>query len=416
MNPNPLRACGAFTRFAVLVLAPVLFCTINLHANTLLYWNGSAPGGPASGTWSMNTNNLTWSTNNFERIANDSNPQAYLGGSKNPIPIFANGNGTDGLPGPYTVTVDNSYGQVYITDMHCDVGPLTLTGGVLCWYGDINAGPGYNLISALSTNVFIINCPLSNSWTSGDGTAFHKYKTGTLILGTTNLWNGEGVMIEGGTLMISVDQSFPAGTSLILGNGDGRGTDGFVDTPPTFNSAGHNQTLGTLTLTGPDDTIPRTIDFSNHQGSLSFANSSGVAWTTSNNASNSANPGPINLTVTNYSTATAKLRFGTDNTGLTSTQLGQIQFADYLNLPGVIDTNGFVTPALPVMQSVVVSGTSVQITWSIVPNWTYQLQYRTDFSSPWQTLGNYSSNGNSITAMDTLSPPARYYRVQVLPL
>ena len=415
MNPNPSRACGMFTHFGVPVLVLVVFAPINLHANTLLYWNGSAPGGPASGTWSMNSGNLTWSTNNFEHTTNDPSPQAYITGNNNPIPIFANGNGADGLPGPYTVTVDNSFGQVYITDMHCDVGPLTLTGGQLCWCGDIYMGPGYNLISTLSTNVFTINCALSNSWTSGDGTAFHKYKTGTLILGATNTWTNESVMIEGGTVMISVDNCFPSGTGLILGNGDGRASDGFVDTPPTFNSGGHNQTLGTLTLTGPDNTIARTIDFSNHQSSLSFANSSGVAWTTSNNSSNSANPGPINLTITNYSVATAKLRFGTDNTGLTPTQLGQIQFADYLNLPGVIDNNGYVTPALPTMQSVVVVGTSVQITWTVVPNWTYQLEYRNDFSSPWQTLGNYSSNGNTITAMDTFNPPARYYRVQVLP-
>ena len=72
------------------------------------------------------------------------------------------------------------------------------------------------------------------------------------------------------------------------------------------------------------------------------------------------------------------------------------------------------TPALPVMQSVVVSGTTVHITWSDVPNWTYQLQYRNNFSSTWQSLGDYSSAGNTVTATDTLTPVARYYRVQVI--
>lgn len=388
---------------------------MDLHANTLLYWNGSAPNGPATGTWSMNTNNLTWSKNNDELIANDPSPQSYIAGSSTPIPIFANGNATDGLPGPYTVTVDNSFGQVYITDMHCDVGPLTLAGGTLCWYGNTSSGPGYNLISARTTNVFTINCALSNNWASSDGTAFHKYKTGTLILGATNTWVGESVMIEGGTLLLSVDQSFPAGSGLILGNGDGRSSDGFVDTPPTFNTGGHNHVLGTLTLTGPDDTIARTIDFSNGSGRLSFSNSSSIAWVTSNNASNSANPGPISLMITNYSLGTARLRFGTDNTGLTSTQLGQIQFQNYANLQGVIDANGYVTPALPAMQSVVVTGTSVQITWSALPNWTYQLEYQNGFFAPWQSLGTYSTDGNSITAFDTLAPGPRYYRVQVVP-
>lgn len=414
---NPLSRCPyrVFADCAALLVVFVFLWAADLHANTLLYWNGSAPNGPATGTWSMNTNNLTWSMNNDEHIANDPNPQSYVGGSSTPIPIFANGDATDGLPGPYTVTVDNSYGQVYITDMHCDVGPLTLTGGMICWYSDTYNGPGYNLISALSTNVFTINCVLSNVWASSDGTAFHKYKTGTLILGATNGWVNESVMIEGGTLMLAVDQSFPVGTGLSLGNGDGRSSDGFVDTPPTFNTGGHNHSLGTLTLTGPDDTIARTIDFNNGQGSLSFSNSSSIAWVTSNNASNSANPGPISLMVTNYSLGTTKLRFGTDNTGLTATQLGLIQFQNYANLPGIIDANGFVKPALPVMESVVVTGTSVQITWSALPDWTYQLEYRSDFSSPWQTLGDYSTDGNSITAFDTLTPGPRYYRVEVLP-
>jgi len=33
----------------------------DLRANTLLYWNGSSPNGPATGTWGMNPANLTWS-------------------------------------------------------------------------------------------------------------------------------------------------------------------------------------------------------------------------------------------------------------------------------------------------------------------------------------------------------------------
>ena len=414
MNPIIGRFRTLLSALPAFVIVLTLVCTADLHANTLLYWNGSAPGGPATGTWSMNPSNQTWSTNNDENIPNDSSPQAYVAGTSTPIPIFANGSAADGLPGPYTVTVDNSFGQVYITDMHCDVGPLTLTGGTIVWYGDIYQGPGYNLISTLSNQVLTINCPLSNNWTSGDGTAFHKYKTGTLILGATNTWVNENLMIEGGIVELAVNQSLPSGTGLIMANGDGRQSDGFVDTPATFNTGGFNQSFGQLVLNGPNSLVPRTIDFSNGHGTLSFADSSANSWTTTANNSNNVNPGAITLTITNFSIANAKLRFGTSSSGLTATQLGQIQFADYTNLPGVIDANGFVTPALPVMQSVMVSGTTVHITWTDVPNWTYQLQYRGDFSSPWQSLGNYSSNGNSITATDTLTPAARYYRVHVL--
>jgi len=64
--------------------------------------------------------------------------------------------------------------------------------------------------------------------------------------------------------------------------------------------------------------------------------------------------------------------------------------------------------------SVTVSGTTEHIAWTTLPNWTYELQYRNDFSSPWQSLGNYSSTGTTNTATDMLTPTARYYRVQVL--
>lgn len=381
----------------------------------MLYWNGSAPNGPATGTWSMNPGNLTWSTNNYEGIANDPSPQAYVGGGSTPIPIFANGNGTDGLPGPYTVTVDNSSGQVYITDMHCDVGPLTLTGQTLVWYGDIYQGPGYNLISTLSNQVFTINCALSNNWASTDGTAFHKYKTGTLVLGATNTWtNNESLMIEGGTVRLAVAQSLPSGTGLILANGDGRASDGFVDTPTTFNTGGFNQTLGSLILNGPNSGIWRTIDFSNGNGTLSFANSSAFSWTTTDNPNNSVNPGPITLIITNFNVGSSKLRFGSDSNGLTAAQLSQIKFLDYAGLPGVIDNSGFVKPALPVIQSIQVVGPNVQITWTVVPNWSYQLLSKTNFADTWQTVGTYSSNGNTVTTQDGLTGTERFYRVKVL--
>ena len=410
----------AFLRRAILNLSFPLLCVVSAHANTLLYWNGSAPNGPASGTWNMNPNNLTWSKNYAENSQNDQSPQSYVAGTSNPIPIFANGNGTDGFPNPYTVTVDNSFGQVYITDMHCDVGPLTLQGDPLIWYSDTSSGPGYNLISAYTGQTFTINCALANNWSSADGTAFHKYKPGTLVLGATNTWVNENVMIEGGTIMITTDQCIPTPSGLILANGDGRTNagDGWVNTPTTFNTGGHNQTLGTLTLTGPDNTVARTIDFNNGQGTLSFANSSAVPWVTTNSPNNSANHGPIPLTIANYTLGSSKLRFGTTSSGLTATQLGLIQFQNYVNLPGVIDNNGYVTPALPVIQSVVVSGSSVQITWTnTVPGRTYELDFEDSLSAPssWQAVGDYAASGTTLSTTDTFSPPSRYYRVMVLP-
>lgn len=368
----------------------------------------------------MNASSHTWSTNNDENIPNDPNPQAYVPGSSTPIPIFANGNATDGFPNPYTVTVDDSFGQVDITDMHCDVGPLTLTGGPIVWSGQVYQGPGYNLISAFTGQTFTINCSLSNSWTSDDGTVFHKYKPGTLVLGATNTWTpSESLMIEGGTVMITVDQSIPPGTGLILANGDARssGGDGWIDTPATFSTGGRNQSLGILTLTGPDSTDARTIDFGNGQGTLSFSNCSSVSWTTVDAANNNANPGSIPLIINNYVLGTSRLRFGTDGTGLTAQQLGQIRFANYVNLPGAIDSHGFVTPALPFFQSLVVSGAQVHLLWTnAVPGFTYELSYRTNLStsSQWQVLGDQVASGNTLTGTDAYSPPWRFYRLRVL--
>ena len=109
--------------------------------------------------------------------------------------------------------------------------------------------------------------------------------------------------------------AIPATSPLILANGDDRMTDGFIDTPATFNTGGFNQTFSALQIMGPNSLIPRTIDFSNGQGTLSFANSSANAWATTANANNNANPGPLSLMVTNFSTANAKLRFGTSSNG-----------------------------------------------------------------------------------------------------
>jgi autotransporter-associated beta strand protein len=374
-----------------------LFLAANSHA--LYYWdlNGNAPGsgGPApSGTW--NVSGANWSTDD-----SGTNAAAYNNSGTSGVVFSA---GTDAT-GSYTVTVDNSGGQISVGDMHCDDGNPTLAGGPL------TLGGNAQLFSAILGHVFTINCVLQNSATNNE--AFHKYKLGTLVLGGSNTLHGD-ITIEGGTIMLAGNQHITAASALVLTNGDDRGSDGFVDTPAIFNTGGFNQTLGSLVLNGPNSAVFRTLDFSNGHGTLSFANSSANSWSTTANNLNNANPGSITLVVTNFSVATAKLRFGSNSNGLTATQLGQIHFADYLGLPGVIDNSGFVTPALPVMQSVQIVGPNVQITWTDVPNWTYELQFRNDFSSGWQSLGTFSSNGNTITTQDGLTPTEKFYRVQVL--
>ena len=72
-----------------------------------------------------------------------------------------------------------------------------------------------------------------------------------------------------------------------------------------------------------------------NQCGLLFANSSGQSWIGQT------------LTITNYMVGSDSLRFGTSSSGITTAQLALLRFADYGNVPGKIDANGFVTPDLP---------------------------------------------------------------------
>jgi autotransporter-associated beta strand protein len=375
-----------------------LLWAANAHAG-FFQWdvNGTAggSGGPSpSGTWNTTTPNFAADDSGTTPSDPNGGNSAFFGKWENDglasVAFSAGVNAT----GSYTITVDNSGGQILVHDMHCDDGSPILAGGPLKIVGDLC------LISAFAGHTFTINCPLAKDPGNGDG--FHKYKPGTLILGAVNTYSGS-TTIEGGVIKLNGNQRIPSTSNLILANGDTRQSDSYQDTPATFNTGGFNQTLGTLLLTGPNPAIARTIDFENGQGTLSFADSSALDWS------------GIPLYIANYVPGTTKLRFGTSSNGLTPTQLSLLQFTGSANLPGVIDSAGYVTPSLPVLQSVTVSGQAVQITWSAVTGKTYRLHYRDNLSSAWQILGDYFASTDSITVNDTFSPPSRYYRVEVLP-
>jgi len=100
----------------------------------------------------------------------------------------------------------------------------------------------------------------------------------------------------------------------------------------SFQAAGYSDTLGTLTQAGA------TIDFGyNNSGNiLQFSNSASQSWTGT-------------LTVTNWNgTAVTgggsdQLKFGTNASGLTPTELSDIKFTGY-NSPATILSNGEVVP------------------------------------------------------------------------
>src|SRR5262249_15676317 len=272
----------------VRILAGLAFVWLTSNASAVAYWNCSSPTGTASGTW--NATNATWTGDNSLFT------YSPLGGPTDTTPIcwtcpdphnnntvlqgnyaaaFTLGQEVNGFPSPYTITVDNTAGQVGASDLLVYSGPMTLTGGTLDFINIVNNNQNATTEGGL---VFIIhtgqtasfNLNLTNSvgpfnTTSINRSVFaNKEGTGSLYLGAVNTFTGD-IAVKSGVLGISVDQSIPSASSLILLNGSDIGgvADHESDTPPIFSTGGHTQTFDQLVLSGPNSLIPRTIDFGN---------------------------------------------------------------------------------------------------------------------------------------------------------
>jgi hypothetical protein len=159
--------------------------------------------------------------------------------------------------------------------------------------------------SGSGTNVFtgVISGASANSDFVVDG--------GTTVFSNSMTYNGPTIITNGGTLVLGANNAVPTSSGLVLGGGT------FI----VGNSATrYSQQLGTLTLTENS-----TIDLGSYSAGsvlqLIFADSSAITWTSGRT-----------LTITNWqgvaqqSSSVAEIIFGTG--GLTSTQLGQIYFAN----------------------------------------------------------------------------------------
>ena len=301
----------------------------------LVFWdmNGTdgGSGGPApTGTWSADA--INWNTNGAGGGA--TGPEKWGSGD---YAVFAAG---DDATGAYTVSVSN---VVKVADIHVDLGTVTLApdpvaGGMLnlSTWDDVTTDRRLSAGHKDPNATAIYNVVLTNA------NGIIRYKRGTVVFGATNKFTGP-VKIEGGILKLGVPYAIPTSCPLVLANNDPAWGDFNEDwryTPAEFHTAGLSQQLGTLKLTGTDTSIPRVLDLGGGPGTLAFADSSSENW------------GAFTLTINNYALGTSKLRFGTNAGGLTKPQLARLQFADYSNLPGRIDANGFVTPAVPVIQSI----------------------------------------------------------------
>jgi len=191
-------------------------------------------------------------------------------------------------------------------------GTLVIAGGVA------KNGTVFTSRAGTGTNVFtgVISGASANSDFVVDG--------GTTVFSNVMTYNGPTIITNGGTLVLGVNDAMPAGSNLILGGGTfivGSGGTRYTDT------------LGTLTLTA-DSTID--MGATGGLGTITFADSAGISWATN-----------AVLTITNWqgvanqTSAVTKLLFGTG--GLTSTQLGQVRFANQ-NIDGGTLINGELAP------------------------------------------------------------------------
>jgi autotransporter-associated beta strand protein len=373
-------------------LGLTLLSTTHAFGAVLAFWdtNGSTPGAGGTaptGTWGVDA---YWNEDSTGGGANGGT-RAWHDGD---YAVFA---ADDDATGAYTVNVS---GIVDVADIHVDLGQVTFAPAHA-------SGDSLKLGSLLSVGgktdaaVARYNVPLTAS------TNVYRYKRGTLIFGATNTLTGT-FTIEGGVVQFAVPYALGGVTPLALANNDptrGDYNPAWQYTPAVFHSGGLDQQLGTLSLTGTDPSVQRILDLGNGSGTLAFADSSGQDW------------GSFTLTITNYALGRSKLQFGTTSAGLTATQLGQIQFADFANLPGQIDSSGCVAPVLPRITQVTPWGSSVEVDWTAVNNRHYRLYSKDTLSTPdWDLQGDAYGNGDTASYTDwNPSTTGRYYRVEALP-
>ncbi|MEM6601371.1 MAG: autotransporter-associated beta strand repeat-containing protein [Verrucomicrobiota bacterium] len=207
----------------------------------------------------------------------------------------------------------------------------TTSGGSLVF----NSAGTLNLSDSggVDLNISGSNSVIINSVISGSGGSVTQSGTGTTTLTGNNTFTGP-LVINSGTLLLGADNIITDSVATTLGGG-------------TLDTGGNSDTLGTLTLSSNS-----TIDLNSGNSILQFADSSGIGWTSG-----------TTLLISNWSGAletgggTDQVFFGNSVSGLTTGQIGQIQFLDPVGLaPGLygarILTTGEVIP-LPEAESAV---------------------------------------------------------------
>jgi autotransporter-associated beta strand protein len=244
--------------------------------------------------------------------------------------------------GPIDVSANSAAATVIVVSNSTTTlsGPLTNTAGFT------KSGPGTLVLSGTGANTY--------GSTSANGNT--TVNAGTLKLsktaGIAAVPNGSLILNTGGTLLLGAANQIGDAVPMTLAGG-------------TFQTAGFSEQLGTLALTGNS-----VIDLGAGASVLKVATSSGVAWTTGRT-----------LTISNWTgsikgAGTDQVFVGTTASGLSSTQLGLIRFANPAGFPpgsyaATILSTGAIVPASTVpaiatqpQDTIAVAGGTVTFTFT----------------------------------------------------
>jgi autotransporter-associated beta strand protein len=196
------------------------------------------------------------------------------------------------------------------------LGAVTLTDGSMTGTTGVLTGSSYTLQNGIVSAIL-----------GGTG-AVTKSGSGTVTLSAVNTYSGT-TTVSGGILQLGVSGAISNASNIVLSGGTLR----------TGSSTGNSETAGTLDLATSNSTI--ALGTGTH--TLSFSASNAVAWDAG-----------LTLTIAgwtgDFSTGAAtggRVYFGSNASGITSSQLLQIQFSDGANLyMAKINSSGEVLPDL----------------------------------------------------------------------
>jgi autotransporter-associated beta strand protein len=180
------------------------------------------------------------------------------------------------------------------------------------------------------TNASAGNVTLSVGGNGGDttysgvlsgGGSLVKIGAGTLTLSGTNLYFG-ATQINQGTLLLNGNNRLSSVTSVVLAGG-------------RLATAGYNETLGTLNVSADS-----ALDLGNGHSTVRFANSGATAWSGL-------------LSIANWDgdwrngNGVDQVLFGSSTTGLTASQLSEIQFAGFPRGAAILSTGEAIPSSAP---------------------------------------------------------------------